>query len=362
MFLYILDTSFNTVAMIDVFKSVIWTDRYQEAGDFELVCNPEPAIMGYTQIDYYVVNPESKHVMIVEGREVNTDSEEGDQFVFTGRSLESLLERRIVWKQTTLSGSLQNGIKQLITDAIISPTDEKRKIDNFIFLESEDPAITELTLEAQYTGDNLYDILTAVCLDNDIGFRVILNADNQFVFELYKGEDRSYDQEENPYVVFSPGFDNIINSQYAETVCEYKNIALVGGEGEGASRKYAEAGSGSGVTRREVFVDARDVSTEKENGGTMSEKEYTAALKERGNKDLTERPWAKTFEGEVYAMNGFVYGKDFFLGDLVQVANEYGMEGPSLVSEIVWAQDEEGYSCYPTFIAQNDQDKEEESS
>lgn len=52
------------------------------------------------------------------------------------------------------------------------------------------------------------------------------------------------------------------------------------------------------------------------------------------------------------------YGTDFFLGDTVQVANEYGMEGPSLVTEIIWAQDDKGYRCYPTFVSQNDDEEE----
>lgn len=362
MFVYILDKNFENIGLVDVFKSIIWTDRYQEAGDFELACSPDPEIMNHAQIDYYAVNPESEHVMIIEGREVDTDAEDGNQFVVTGRSLESILERRIVWKQTTISGSLQNGIKQLLMDAFIEPEDPDRKIENFIFEESDDPAITELTLEAQYTGDNIYDIVKSLCAENEIGFRIFLDSENRFVFRLYKGVDRSYAQDANPYVVFSPGFDNIINSQYAETVRDYKNVAWVGGEGEGTSRKFAQSGSASGVSRREVFVDARDVSSENENGSAMTKAEYNAALQNRGTKELSARPWAKSFEGEVDATNGFVYGTDFYLGDMVQVANEYGMEGPSLVSEMVWAQDEEGYSCYPTFVAQNDNEKEEETA
>lgn len=361
MFVYVLDKNFEAVGLVDVFESLIWTDRYQECGDMELTCFPDTQIMDCCQIDYYVINPESEHVMIIEGREVDTDVDDGNRFIVTGRSLESILDRRVVWKQTTVKGSLQNGIKKLIYDAFVEPDVEDRKVSNFIFKETDDPAITELTIETQFTGDNLYDIVTSLCSENDIGFKITLDSDNNFVFELYKGEDRSYDQDENTFVVFSPSFDNIINSQYAETVKEYKNVARVGGEGDGNARRYAQAGSGFGILRRELFVDARDVSSEKEDGSTMTKTEYETALKERGDKDLADTPWEKSFEGEVDATNGFVYKTDFFLGDIVQVANEYGMEGPSLVSEIVWSQDEEGYGCYPTFVAQNDEDKEGET-
>ena len=32
--LYVLDKEFNTLGLLDQFDSFIWTDRYNEAGDF----------------------------------------------------------------------------------------------------------------------------------------------------------------------------------------------------------------------------------------------------------------------------------------------------------------------------------------
>lgn len=359
MFAYLLNTKFEAITLIETYESFIWTDRYREYGDFEITCFPDSQIVADAKIDYYLVNPESEHVMIIEGREIDTDAEEGDRFIITGRSLESILDRRIVWKQTDLSGSLQNGIKKLITDAFISPSVSDRKVSNFVFETSTDPEITKLTHEAQYTGDNLYDILKELCEEYDIGFKITLNSKNQFVFKLYKGEDRSYDQTENTFVVFSPGFDNIIDTQYAETTKEYKNIAWVGGEGEGSERKFQQSGTEKGLTRRELFVDAREVSKKDENDVELTDAEYNKLLKQRGDKDLLDYPKAKTFAGKVDTTSMFVYGVDFNLGDVVQLENEYGIEGPSLVTEIVWTQDEEGYSCYPTFMSKDEENGKE---
>lgn len=359
MYYYVLNMNFEAVGLIDSFKSAIWTDRYQECGDFEIMTFPDKTIMDVMRTDYYLVNPSSKHTMIIEGREVDTDIDEGDYFIVTGRSLESILSRRVVWTQTSLEGNLQNGIKQLLTDAFISPTVSERKVPNFVFKESTDERITSLTMEAQYTGDDLYEVIKDLCTANDIGFRITLDESNNFVFELYKGDDRSYDQTENPYVIFSPSFDNIIDSQYAETSKEYKNVALVGGEGEGPERKYTSVGTTSGLLRREIFTDARDASSENEDGTKFTTEEYNNILAARGQKDLDANKYAKTFEGEVDATRGFVYDQDFFLGDIVQVEDEYGMEGSSLVSEIIWSEDEDGYKCYPTFVAQNEDDNKE---
>ena len=45
----------------------------------------------------------------------------------------------------------------------------------------------------------------------------------------------------------------------------------------------------------------------------------------------------------------FKYGEDFFNGDVIQIANEYGHETKARIVEIVMTEDSEGASVYPTF-------------
>ena len=248
-----------------------------------------------------------------------------------------------------LSGNLQNGIKTLLNENVISPSDSNRKISNFIFKESTDSAITKLKLEAQYTGDNLYDVIQKICEEQGIGFKITLNDEKQFVFELYAGSDRSYDQTENPYVIFSPKFENIINSNYIESKASLKTVTLVGGEGEGAGRRYTTVGGGSGLNRRELFTDARDISSNVGSDDALTDAEYMAQLQQRGKEKLAENVSITSFEGETETTIMFQYGKDFFNGDIVQIANEYGHETKARILEIVRSEDKDGYSVYPTF-------------
>lgn len=352
MFYYILDTEFKSVMLIDSFESTIWTDRYREEGDFEVFLFPSKEIIANAKDDYYLYNPSSEHLMIIERQEITTDVEEGARFIVTGHSLESILKRRIVWSQTTISGSLQNGIKKLIDENIINPEVEARKISNFVFKESRDTAITKLKHEQQYTGDILYDVIKNLCELYDIGFKIIYNFETgNFEFSLYKGTDRSYNQNRNPYVIFSPNYENIINSDYTHGIEDYKNVTRIGGEGTGVDRVMADYGTASGLTRREIFTDARDVSKKNDDGTQLSDDEYTNLLQQRGKEKLSEYIIKEGFEGEVEASKMFVYGQDFFLGDCVQVENEFGISGTSLVSEIVFSQDESGETIYPTFVS-----------
>ena len=236
--LTILDTNLEPLAILDTYESLIWTDRYQAYGDFEIYESVrDDGLLSMLKQDYYLENTDSDHIMIIEQTQISSDTDSGNHLKISGRSLESLLERRIVWGQKILSGSFQNGVETLLNENIISPTDANRKIENFIFKASTDPYIVALKIDAQYTGDNLYDVIKALCEEAGIGFKVTLNSSKQFVFELYHGSNRSYDQEENPYVIFSPKYDNIINSNYIESKASLKNVTLIGGEGEGSERR-----------------------------------------------------------------------------------------------------------------------------
>lgn len=346
--LSVLDINLEVVAIADIYQSFIWTDRYYKCGDFELYTPIQKDILAYMKKNYYVQNRDSEHVMIIEKIQISSDVEDGNTLIITGRSLESILDRRIIWGQMHINGNLQDGIKTLLDACVINPIDPKRKIDNFVFEASTDPNITNLTINAQYTGDNLYDVICNICSENSIGFKITLN-NKQFVFKLYAGVDRSYMQNNNPYVVFSPNYENIINSNYIETNSLLKNVTLIGGEGEGAARRYQTIGDSSGLNRREIFTDARDISSETETGVKLSDDEYNALLIQRGKEKILENTDVTSFDGQVETTVMYKYGEDFFIGDIVQFADEYDHDTAARITEIVISEDEEGTSVFPTF-------------
>ncbi len=347
---YILDKNFDMTDIIDDFESFIWTDRYNSYGDFEIKISADLRWIKVFKIGNYMWFGSSEHLMIIENIDITTE-EDGSVLIISGRSLESLLMRRVIWGQTNLEGNLQNAIKTILVNNIISPSDSNRKIQNFIFQDSSDSIITSLTIKAaQFYGEYVYDVIEAFCQNKQIGFKVVLNNNKQFVFSLYSGADRSYSQNLNPYVVFSPNFDNIMNSSYLESDIEFKNVALISGEGEGADKKTTIVGNSSGLERREVYINASDVSSRTEDGEeSIPDTTYLEMLKERGNEELSKLIYIKTFEGEVDATRMFVYGKDFFMGDICQIVNEFGIEAKSRVGEIIFSHNEDGETTIPTF-------------
>lgn len=356
--IFILNQNFEAIDIVDNYESLIWTDRYYKYGDFELYIPMHRSLLESLKKDHYLYIRDSEHLMIIEDFEITTDAEVGSHLRVVGRSLESILDRRIVWGQKTYSGNVQAIIKSMITDAIISPEIESRKIENFIFQDSSDESVNGDSIEVQFTGDNLYDAVSLLCQMVGAGFRIILDSDNNFVFSLYSGQDRSYTQDTNPYVVFSPSFENIIDSRYIETNSNCRNVTLVAGEGEGSERKTITVGDVSGLLRRELFTDARDISSQTDEG-TLTDEQYNAQLTERGNTTLQEYTTSTAFDGKAETTRMFRYGEDFFMGDIVQIANEFGMEGRAYITAIIRSQNEQGLAVYPTFETIDNEEKEE---
>lgn len=351
---WLLNENFITLKIIDIFESFIWTERYNQAGDFEIYTPVDMSLLQIISakpknVDYYIWSNDSTQQMIVETVKLEADAETGFYMTLSGRSLESMLDRRIIWNQTVLNGNLQNGIEKLLNENVINPKILDRKISDFVFEKSNDPAITELKIQAQYTGNNLYDTIVSICEAVDLGFCVTLNEKNQFVFKLYFGEDRSYLQIKNPYVIFSPKFENLINSNYLKSFKSLKNVVLVAGEDSGTERRTRSVGSEVGLARKELYVDARDIQSETEEG-ILSDEVYNAQLEQRGAEKLSDYTKTEAFEGEIESAQNFIYGTDYFIGDICQMVNEFGIEARVRITEFVRSQDTAGYETYPTFV------------
>lgn len=374
----VLDKNFDAIAMIDTFTSAIWTVRYDQAGDFELYT---PVRLDYLQnmvIGNYLWNRNSDRLMIIETVEIQTDSEDGPQLYVSGRSLESILDRRIITSSEVFTGNLSEIISTILTREVMASGN--RRIPGFIYTPPTDTRITSITAEFTARGENVYDIICSLCQENKIGFKVVPHGTGGFEFQLYKGVDHSYDQNEVPYVVFSPSFENLLNSNYIKSFKAYKNAVYAVGtyqkevtitdkykdddgtwvetetttyeETEVTAWGYSESGTPSGLARREIFVDNGGVN-DGEQGGEASS--WNAINKQKGLTELADHQTTTAFEGELEATRQYIYGEDFDIGDIVQVENEFGITGTVYISEIVWSQDVNGLTMTPTFTSTEDE-------
>lgn len=338
----IMNTSFQKLAVIDDYNSFIWASRYYATGDFEICVDVSAEMMSLITKDYYVVREDDNNVGIIEDIKIQHNADDHDVMIISGRFLDSIIGRRIIADQTTVTGKVSACINTLLTNNIINPSIAARKISNFV-LGSYD---ISTTMQAQYTGQNLLETICDICKTYNIGYKVTLNSNNQFVFQLYQGIDRTYDQSVNPWVIFSDTYDNLLSSEYEENYRDIATAVLVAGEGEGEERKIQWVTDGStGINRHEVYKDQRNI---RSNDGEISDAEYDKLLQEAGKESLTK--YTQAFAGTVY-FDSVKYKEDVNLGDLCVIQNsKWGIYMNSRLVEVIESVNEAGeYSIVPTF-------------
>lgn len=354
--IYVLNKNFELQGIIDEYVSIIWRPSYSEVGDFEIYLGATDKAINLLRENWYVVRSSDisvengvttyEKVMVIKNLQLITDVENGDFYCVTGKELKFLLHQRIVWNQTNLTGTAENAIRQLVNENAINPTDTNRIIPN-LFL-GVSAGLTD-TIEKQVTGEHLDKVITEICTTYNYGWDIFI-TNNTLVLVVYTGTDRSYEQTDRPYVVFSDEFENLYNTDYQLNTKEYANTTLIGGEGEGLERTYTTVNNGnSGLDRYETFTDARDISSNKGNEDEIPQSQYLQLLQERGRENLASLAYTEGFSGEVLSDVAFKYGTDFFIGDIVTVINKYGIQKNVRVLSAIESEDESGTKLLPQF-------------
>lgn len=343
--IYAADEKMNTVAVIDYCKSVIWHSKYCGAGDFELMIPMMPAgayLLETIKEGYFFYRKDSKTVMMAQKIELKTNVESGDYLLISGASAECLIGRRIIWQQTNLSGKVCDCVKRLMNENLIDPADARRRID---IIKMGQGVSVETTMQKQVTGNNLSDSVEEILSTYGLGYCLeykVIGKPGAMQFKILQGADRSVGNKQgNPAVRFSPEFDNVLASDFAEDYTALKNVALVAGEGEGTARRSVTVGEGSGLTRRELYVDSRNTSS---NDGEISDADYNSMLQQEGVDALSQTQVTRTFAGEIEPDVNYHYGTDYFIGDIITVQNEYNIGFRARIAEIVENDDSDGYA------------------
>lgn len=367
--LLILNQKYETVSVVDIFESFIWTERYNRYGDFEIYA---PAsllkIADGIKPDNYIYFKKSSRYMIIETVEIIADVENGDHISITGKSLEYILHRRVARYGWNMHGNFQNSIKTLLESNVIAPRDASEKIPNFTFVLSSDTAITSLKIDQQVRGENIYDILEANCIDEDIGFSVLPYLEGGFSFKLYAGKNRSFSQTDLPWIAFTPKIGNFVSGNFIESNADYSNVCHVYGEVERESTYTDDDGNSQsftyteriesivtdgndhvGLDRREIYYDAGRLEGSDDNGLAISSSILKNQLEKKGMEELLNKKKIYAFDGKVDPDLQYEYGKDYFLGDIVQVVDQYGHECESRITEVVYSYDDTGERIIPTF-------------
>lgn len=332
--LVILDENFETLGTIPLFRTLIWIRRYQKLGAFELYTTT--AYFSLLSAGRYLYRNDAAELGVIDEVNYSQDNLGNREAYVKGNFAECLLGNRVISETVTLSGNLEAAMRAIVTQFAICPSNPDRTIAHLRLGRLNG---LSQTVSAQVTGENLSDELYE--LGNTEGISHRLRYDyltNDLVFEVWAGKDRRDSQTENSWAIFSNSFYNIKGTVYNRDTSSYKNFAYVAGEGEGSDRVIVEVDLRADRTeeRREIYVDARDIQSEDDDGNIYTVAEYKALLVQRGKEKLAEYQKVETVTNSVDSKANLEYGQDYDLGDYCTYVNtEIGIETEQRITEIM---------------------------
>lgn len=355
----------DIVGTFSDFISLIWTERFNGYGDFELVTPLTKKHYDLLKMDRYVEIPTSTNLMVIESINIENISEEKDKKITVkGISFESILKKRIiyVWRDTQKGINLKSFLTYLVKENLSSSLYPDRYVDWVVLTNNLSDYFNEITIQTDINrGDNLGDAI--FLLGGLYGFcpKTVFNPINKrVVIDFYLGVQRNITFGRNDY--------NISNARYDSSISDFKTSAIVAGSGEGANRTivvvsrstteitYDDNGNEikkdkndyNGVERREIFVDARDI--QRENGETKDQ--YISRLKERGVNALKENNKNYLIDGTITNVGKYLLNVDYKLGDIVRIKNVFNLVDVR-ITEIIQSWSDTGYEIYPSFETLN---------
>ena len=305
---------FTYKAAVRGYESAILTRAWNGLGDLEVTINagvPNSELINHNDILWF--DAEYHKAFVVE--RIESEQQGSDKvYKIKAQHLSSLLLDFVTIPPSGAydiqTGTREDIVRAWVENNCVSPADASRA--QYPIVLGPGTGLGDLIAD-QTRYKNLFDEIQRVLLPQDLSFGLELNPGNeQFVFRVYAGTDRTAGQSTNSRILFGLKFGNIAGYKRLKDAAAAKTVAFVAGQGEDADRTIVEVDAAGTGRRREVFVDARDT-------------DNSAELAERGLQSLVELRAVDSYEFETLDRQ-FTYETDYDLGDFVTIVtdrNEY---------------------------------------
>lgn len=330
--LFFFDKELNMLGIVDYFISLRWRRKYFEAGEFEMVLPVNDYMMQFIATDVIVMRNNYTEAGIIETIEFS-DNGTNEEVTISGRFLTSLLSRRIVKSKINFSGNTIEGMNTIVNAMTPLTT----------AWETEQVTMSSPHIDFQVTYKNVYEYLCKLSEYSNIGIRVVPNVDSKvYMFEVWKGLDRTSEQNVNEEYSFSDDNYNIEQGKLIMSEKTKANYILVGGSGEDNNRVLVTVDDGkTGFDLYEVFSDQKSLSN-----NDLSESAYRDKLKSVGEGKLSDG----TFQLEVTALVQKDYKTKWNLGDIVNIKKDrWGVYATYRIIEVEETIEDGKKTIYPTF-------------
>lgn len=294
----IYNSNLGEIGIISSFTSLVWGESYTGSGSLQLVMPKTSEISKIISCGNFVGIQHSDTLMYIQ----SVEDKNGEIWAY-GCEAKCLLDGRVYVGTITCKGNIELALRNAVSES------RPYSIIGLAPLRG----ISKKTV-SQRTYPSLYELSRVWCEAGEMGFRLIHDKTaHKLLYDVYEGEEKHG-------IKFAEQYGNLTDLTRLISETSHKNVAYVGGGGEGADRVFVTCGdtSSEDFERRELFVDARDL--QQEEGQTLDE--YKELLVARGNEKLNEVARVQEISFDISAQD---FGKTFRLGDIITcVLPDYG--------------------------------------
>jgi hypothetical protein len=285
-------------ALIEGYSSMIWTERYQEAGEFELKTNKVSETLSLLPEMTLISLRDTWEVMMVETRSIGVDSEGRPELTVTGRSLDAFLEMRHVEAPYKKRRKLRKAYSATGASAVLlwnstvnSSGKDVTRAGDYIWTDKDKIPNVAISDSVANLGSNrrwwvregpLYSQLMNIMARGDLGLRTIRpNGSSAMIvsiktalaergdivrtwttdigalrFDIFDGINRSHTQSTNSEVAFNYHRGDIDQENYLFSIREFRTHCEVMSEVGGSDvTRNANQAAYTGLERRVMSWD-----------------------------------------------------------------------------------------------------------
>lgn len=346
-------TLYNGI-MVQGIKSAMWIERYRDAGEFTITADISSGIKDVLSIGSLISHVNTLEVMIVENHEVSDAQGDDLEITITGRSLETILEQRVVGAFRPFPGGPPSTViipadftwRQAVEliNLHINPTRVSDPGDGIAGFKIFDYVwnTTGVSVAREIPMKDVYSALLELLAEDDLGiaierpFEMGVNTTNLVVHDGVDVSDS---------VVFSFDSGDIVNADYLWSNKTDKNSVLVTSKWTQVMiRNY------SGYERRVFMVDGSDIDSDySDQPDPATLVTIQNALTVLGNSVLKSSKQIALSKAQAGKdSKRYEYRRHFKVGDIVMIDGMFNESSKMRVVEYVQIYDKDGSSGYPT--------------
>lgn len=344
--------------LIENYDSLIWTERFTNLGDFQLITGDVSRFMDLLPEGQVISLRQSRVPMIVEDHVIERKKNQPVKLTIVGREYTSILDRRVAIKQVMAAIDEWSVVAKLPSDiayyiiykicveGILDPKDIF-PASEVVFMTPDDYlGSSGPNREYVVNRGNLLEVVQQLLasegpadpsttpptpLIEPHGLRALRpSGPGPIGVEIYTGTDRSNE-------IYFDGTRNLLDDgAYAFSKRNSATDAYVLGD-VNATKTGKQA---SGLDRRVILLE------------DQNENASVEALQGNGSTALAQAKPIARFNGSINQdLSPYLFGVDYDLGDIVKFVGDYGLEEKARLVEYIRSEGPDGVKEFPTFAA-----------